>query len=427
MRIKEAAQICNLTEKAIRLYEEKGLIKPDITEMNGRKFRNYDDETIRRLKTIAGLRRSFFTIEQIAAMQNMPAVIPAVFAEYREELHRKCWELEMLVQRADALVPERFSSAEALSQALTEDLDTSAAANTASSDTDLQSDADTESKTETASVSDEEAPVSTVSVPASDAGSRVWEEDPEDLASCRRYIDEWGKKYDRTLFWGKVLRRVILPLGFLILIALGLYYIPYTEDIYVMYQGYEITYAGDVWQKAAAVMEENSETDPTHADVSEFPDPVESADTVIRLNGTVYRYLFREDYFEGSIESDRYPLDDTAFYMPQTLSADELRKRYNRFRMPLDGGVLSPLVRLIYPTCAETGESLHFVYPFGSIGSGKETLIFAVGQTEIDLDCVAPDVTDQNTFLVFPACSPEDASYRFWDCLWRKLQKDYRP
>ena len=36
MRIKEAAQICTLTEKAIRLYEEKGLIKPDITEMNGR-------------------------------------------------------------------------------------------------------------------------------------------------------------------------------------------------------------------------------------------------------------------------------------------------------------------------------------------------------------------------------------------------------
>ena len=95
--------------------------------------------------------------------------------------------------------------------------------------------------------------------------------------------------------------------------------------------------------------------------------------------------------------------------------------------MPLDGGVLLPLVRLIYATCAETGESLHFVYPFGSIGSGKETLIFAVGKTEIDLDCVAPDVTDQNTFLVFPACSPEDASYRFWDCLWRKLQKDYRP
>ncbi|MGM9626155.1 MAG: MerR family transcriptional regulator [Eubacteriales bacterium] len=350
MRIKEVAQICNLTEKAIRLYEEKGLIKPDITEMNGRKFRNYDDETIRRLKTIAGLRRSFFTIEQIAAMQNTPAVIPAVFAEYREELHRKCGELEMLVQRADALVPERFSSAEALSHALTGDVDTAAAANTASSGLRLKSEADTESITETISVSDEKAPDSTNSAPISDAGSHVWEEDPEDLASCRRYIDEWGKKYDRALFWGKVLRRVILPLGFLILLALGLYYIPFTEDIYVMYQGYEITYAGDVWQKAAAVMKEHGETDPACADVLEFPCPVEKVGTVLRLTGTVYRYLFREDYFEGSIESDRYPLDDTALCMPHTLSADELRKQYNRFRMPLDGGVLSPLVRLIYPT-----------------------------------------------------------------------------
>ena len=38
MQIKEAAALCGLTEKAIRLYEEKGLITPTYTEKNGREF-----------------------------------------------------------------------------------------------------------------------------------------------------------------------------------------------------------------------------------------------------------------------------------------------------------------------------------------------------------------------------------------------------
>ena len=86
MRIKEAAEQSGLTEKAIRLYEEKGLICPAITEINGRKFRDYDEPTVALLKTIGGLRRSFFSIEQISAMQENPDRIPEIFTEYRNEL-----------------------------------------------------------------------------------------------------------------------------------------------------------------------------------------------------------------------------------------------------------------------------------------------------------------------------------------------------
>ena len=97
MRIKEAAALCGLTEKAIRLYEEKGLITPTMTEKNGRMFRDYDEETVEQLKVIAGLRQSFFSLEQIAAMQNTPEDIPAIFTEYRDELRGKFRELEALV------------------------------------------------------------------------------------------------------------------------------------------------------------------------------------------------------------------------------------------------------------------------------------------------------------------------------------------
>ncbi|MBQ8551843.1 MAG: MerR family transcriptional regulator [Clostridia bacterium] len=62
MRIKEAAEHCRLTEKAICLYQEKGLITSVVTVINGRRFRDYDEHTVGRLETIASLRRSFFSI-----------------------------------------------------------------------------------------------------------------------------------------------------------------------------------------------------------------------------------------------------------------------------------------------------------------------------------------------------------------------------
>ncbi len=104
MRIKEAAEKSGLTEKAIRLYEEKGLISPTITEIAGRKFRDYDDNTVATLTTIAGLRRSFFSLEQIAAMQDSPERIPEIFATYRDELKEQYNRLGVLIGKADEIL-----------------------------------------------------------------------------------------------------------------------------------------------------------------------------------------------------------------------------------------------------------------------------------------------------------------------------------
>lgn len=46
MKIKEAALATGLTERAIRLYEEHGLISPSVTVKNGRDFRDYTEETL---------------------------------------------------------------------------------------------------------------------------------------------------------------------------------------------------------------------------------------------------------------------------------------------------------------------------------------------------------------------------------------------
>ncbi len=135
MRIKEAAERSGLTEKAIRLYEEKGLITPAMTEINGRKFRDYDEATVAKLTTIAGLRRSFFSMEQIAAMQENPARIPEIFTAYRDELKEQYDRLALLIGKADEILtaaaaleaneetgiitPEPLRDADALSKAMT--------------------------------------------------------------------------------------------------------------------------------------------------------------------------------------------------------------------------------------------------------------------------------------------------------------------
>ena len=119
MQIKQAAAACGLTEKAIRLYEEKGLISPTITDKNGRAFRDYDGETVRRLQTIAALRRAFFSIEQIAAILDTPENIPAVFASYRAEIHKNYADLKPLLTRAEEVEPQNLTSAAAVSAAMT--------------------------------------------------------------------------------------------------------------------------------------------------------------------------------------------------------------------------------------------------------------------------------------------------------------------
>jgi predicted site-specific integrase-resolvase len=54
MRINELADRLGITPRAIRLYEQKGLLRPERTPDNG--YRSYSEEDSWRLQTIASLR-----------------------------------------------------------------------------------------------------------------------------------------------------------------------------------------------------------------------------------------------------------------------------------------------------------------------------------------------------------------------------------
>ncbi|HHY81286.1 MAG TPA: MerR family transcriptional regulator [Clostridiales bacterium] len=107
MKIKEVSQITGLTEKTIRFYEEKELIHPEQTEINGRIFRNYTDQDVERLNLIAGLRKLEFSISDIAIMQNNPERIPEVLIKYQEKTSA---DLEFKAQVMERLQQVEFSS-----------------------------------------------------------------------------------------------------------------------------------------------------------------------------------------------------------------------------------------------------------------------------------------------------------------------------
>ena len=54
MKINEVEKLLDIPKATIRYYEEEGLIKPTRTE---KRYRNYNEEDIWRLKTVIALRK----------------------------------------------------------------------------------------------------------------------------------------------------------------------------------------------------------------------------------------------------------------------------------------------------------------------------------------------------------------------------------
>lgn len=69
MKIKEVCKLTGLTDRTIRFYIEKGLLKPEAHTVNGRVCRDYSEEDVRLLTDISMLRKAGFSIQNILDMQ----------------------------------------------------------------------------------------------------------------------------------------------------------------------------------------------------------------------------------------------------------------------------------------------------------------------------------------------------------------------
>lgn len=84
MKIKEVCNLTNLTERTIRFYVEKGLIVPQVENINGREYRNYSKDDVKQLRLIAELRKMFFSIDSIIKMLNNPSEIQNVLQQHQQ-------------------------------------------------------------------------------------------------------------------------------------------------------------------------------------------------------------------------------------------------------------------------------------------------------------------------------------------------------
>ena len=120
MKLKEVCESTGLSRKTIRLYEEKGLLVPQKESRNGRDYREYTPEDVELLREIATLRRAWFTMDEIARMQQDPDAIEEIFPQYLQWLEQQKITLESLLNAARAVDPAKVKSVSELSKQMRE-------------------------------------------------------------------------------------------------------------------------------------------------------------------------------------------------------------------------------------------------------------------------------------------------------------------
>lgn len=118
MRIKEAAIQLNVSQKTIRYYEERGMITPKTEVKCGRKFRDYDNDTMKILHTIVTLRKCQFTIEDIQTILTHPDHIQEICNRYRKQLIRQIGIETGICKLLEQLNYEEISGTDTLTDAI---------------------------------------------------------------------------------------------------------------------------------------------------------------------------------------------------------------------------------------------------------------------------------------------------------------------
>ena len=118
MKIKEVSDRTGLSRRTIRFYEEKGLFSPKKEYVNGKEFREYSEEDVSRLTSIALLRKARFSVDEIRRMKEAPEDIPEIFEAYRMWLRSEYEDLGRILQVTDSIEAATFESPDQLADAL---------------------------------------------------------------------------------------------------------------------------------------------------------------------------------------------------------------------------------------------------------------------------------------------------------------------
>ncbi len=127
MRMKEICAATGLTDRAVRLYIENGLVHPERqTSYSGRDSISFSQHDLEALKQIAILRKADFSIAQISRMQREPDSIGEIIEEHRNRLSQELEQKTALLKLIDEIKDDKsnLSELESLTKALSSSAET---------------------------------------------------------------------------------------------------------------------------------------------------------------------------------------------------------------------------------------------------------------------------------------------------------------
>lgn len=123
MRIKEVCKVTGLTDKAIRVYINNGLIHPSFTEnYNGRKNFDFSEKDIALLQKIALLRKYNFSLSDIKELISNEESIPEILEHQLNQTKATALETSYILKNLDNAFENEPKNLEQLCEILSQNL-----------------------------------------------------------------------------------------------------------------------------------------------------------------------------------------------------------------------------------------------------------------------------------------------------------------
>lgn len=180
----------------------------------------------------------------------------------------------------------------------------------------------------------------------------------------------------------------LLVLGVLLVIA---YNVPVITNYNKTFTGYELHY--------------DPESDPT------YENPDVAKESTVRFEGKLYRYLWKDDYFDGLVYFDDFTTSPNPKYR-----ISETEKIYFSSKKVWLSDVTNPL----WGAVMARGIEERIYYAFVNFDKNDEFFAFAVSMPNEARD----GWTLSDKYIVVPAETPEDAARLYHHRVWQMLQDD---
>jgi len=118
MKIGDVARETGLTEKAIRIYVEQGLVKPTVTQSLHRNSYDFSRENVRELERISIFRKAGFSLFEISVIQQEPQRLPELLESKRQSMEAELDAQQGVREALDRLQASQVGNVEDVAEAL---------------------------------------------------------------------------------------------------------------------------------------------------------------------------------------------------------------------------------------------------------------------------------------------------------------------